>query len=299
MNQPLEPIVDAHHHIWRVAETPWLNGPPVARIFGDYGPLRRDYGIDEYLGAALPAGVTKSVFVQVNVAAGREVAEVAWVQAVADRCGFPQAITAYADLAAPGIAGVLDAELASGKVRAIRQQLHWHANPLYRYAATANLTEQAAWRQGLREVAKRGLLFELQIFPAQMPAAAHLVRSFADVTFVLLHAGMLEDRSEEGWARWRAGMRALALCPNVMVKISGLGTFEHACSTALWRPVVEETIDLFGPTRCLFGSNFPIESLWTTYAEVVAAVRQSLLRYGKDERRAVLHDTAMRLYRLA
>ena len=97
----------------------------------------------------------------------------------------------------------------------------------------------------------------------------------------------------------RRGMTLLASCPNVVSKLSGLGTFEHACSVALWRPVIEETVALFGAARCLFGSNFPIESLWTTYAEVVAAVRKSLLRYGTDERRAVLHDTAVRLYRLA
>jgi predicted TIM-barrel fold metal-dependent hydrolase len=293
-----EAIVDAHHHIWRRDETPWLNGPPVPRIFGDYSPLRRDYGIDEYLAVARPAGVAKSVFVQVNVAPGREIDEVAWVQSAADRWGFPHAITAFADLARPDIADVLDAQLASGNTRAIRQQLHWHANPLYRYAATANLMQQPDWRRGLSEVEKRGLLFELQIFPGQMPTAVPLVRAFGGLTFVLLHAGMLEDRSEEGWARWRAGMRALARCHNVMVKISGLGTFERACSATLWRPVIEQTVDLFGPSRCLFGSNFPIESLWTTYAGVVDAVTLSLARYRDDERRAVLHDTALRLYRL-
>ncbi len=66
-------IIDAHHHIWRLSHTPWLNGPMVPRIFGDYEPLRRDYPVEEYLAEAAAAGVVKSVYVQVNVAPGAEV----------------------------------------------------------------------------------------------------------------------------------------------------------------------------------------------------------------------------------
>lgn len=291
-------IVDAHHHIWRLAATPWLNGPPVPRIFGAYEPLRRDYTIDEYIAEARPCGVTQSVFVQVNVAPGAEVEEVAWVQSVADRAGFPQAITAFADLAAPDVGATLDRAVASGTVRAIRQQIHWHEKPLYRFAARPDAMNDVAWRSGLQAVARRGLMFELQVFAGQMANAAALAEMFPDTTFILLHAGMLEDRSETGWADWRAGMRKLAACPNVVTKLSGLGTFERACSVALWRPVVEETVRMFGPHRCLFGSNFPIEKLWTSYTALIDTMQACLAGYSAAERQAILHDTAARLYRL-
>jgi predicted TIM-barrel fold metal-dependent hydrolase len=293
-----QPIVDAHHHIWRLAQTPWLNGPPVPRIFGDYAPLRRDYLIDEYLADGMPLGVVKSVYVQVNVATGKEIEEVAWVQSVADRREFPHAITAFADLSAANVGDVLDGEMACGNVRAIRQQLHWHENPLYRFASRPDIMNDAGWRRGLAQVERRGLMFELQVFAGQMQDAVALVRDFANLTFVLLHAGMPEDRSRDGGGRWRAAMRQLAACPNAMVKISGLGTFEHGCSVASWRPVIEQAIDAFGPNRCLFGSNFPIEKLWTSYAELVGVVRTCLEGYSEAERRAVLHDTAARLYGL-
>ena len=78
----------------------------------------------------------------------------------------------------------------------------------------------------------------------------------------------------------------------------GLGTFDRACSAERWRPMIEETIDLFGPSRCLFGSNFPIEKLWTSYARLVGTVRECLSRYSQSEQHAVLHDTAARLYGL-
>jgi predicted TIM-barrel fold metal-dependent hydrolase len=294
-----EPIIDAHHHIWRLADLPWLAGPPVPRIFGDYQALRRDYAIAEYLAAARPQGVVKSVYVQVNVAPGAEIDEVARVQSVAARTGFPHAIIGYADLAARDVANTLDRQQAHANLRGVRQQLHWHTTPLYRFAARPDLMNEPAWRAGLREVEKRGLSFELQVFAGQMVDAARLARDFPRVTFVLQHAGMLEDRSPDGWTHWRRGMAELAACPNVVSKLSGLGTFEHACSVALWRPVIEETVTLFGAARCLFGSNFPIESLWTTYDRVVAVTRECLSACSPSERRAIFHDTAQRVYRLA
>jgi predicted TIM-barrel fold metal-dependent hydrolase len=289
-------IIDSHHHIWRLSETPWLLGPPVPRIFGAYEPLRRDYSITDYMADAGPSGVVKSVFVQVNVAPEKEVDEAMWVASIARTHGFPHGITAFADLWSPVVGGLLDQLKAADNVKAIRQQLHWHQNPQYRFAPSPDVMNHGDWRRGLAEVRDRNLMFELQVFASQMRDAARLVQDFEDVQFVLLHAGMLEDRSEIGWELWRTGMRKLARCPNVMVKLSGLGTFERACSVELWRPVIEETVDMFGPQRCMFGSNFPIESLWTSYDRLVATVRECLAEYSESERRAILHDTAACAY---
>jgi predicted TIM-barrel fold metal-dependent hydrolase len=118
------------------------------------------------------------------------------------------------------------------------------------------------------------------------------------VTFVLQHAGMLEDLSPAGWAQWRTGMRELAARPNVVSKLSALGTFIHRNDPEHIAAVVKETVGIFGPTRCLFGSNFPIEKLWTRYSDLVAAYRRALEPFGEAAARAVLHDTAARIYRL-
>lgn len=291
-------IVDAHHHIWRLGDLPWLSGPPVPRIFGEYDAIRRDYSIEEYVAEATNAGVVKSIYVQTNWAPARAVNEVAWVQSIADRYRFPQAIVGFADLAAPGVEKTLDAMSVFPGLRGVRQQLHWHGNALYSFAARSDLVNDPAWRRGLTAVGQRGLLFELQVFAGQMVDSAHLARDFPDLTLVLLHAGMLEDRSPAGWARWRDGMRALAACANVMVKLSGLGTFVRACTVELWRPVIEETVMMFGPERCMFGSNFPVEKLWTSYADIVGVMEACLAPLNEQERAAVWRDTATRVYRL-
>jgi predicted TIM-barrel fold metal-dependent hydrolase len=96
------------------------------------------------------------------------------------------------------------------------------------------------------------------------------------VTLVLQHAGMLEDLPEEGRPRWHKGMRMLRRYPNVGSKLSALGTFIHKNDPERIAAIVRETIDLFGANRCLFGPNFPVEKLWTSYADLIAACRKAI-----------------------
>ena len=90
-------IIDAHHHIWRRRDLPWLDGPMQPRIFGPYEAIRRDYPIGEYLADIAGSGVTQSVYVQANWAKDAFEDEVAYVQQAADETGFPQGIVGYAD----------------------------------------------------------------------------------------------------------------------------------------------------------------------------------------------------------
>jgi predicted TIM-barrel fold metal-dependent hydrolase len=291
-------IVDAHHHIWRQADQPWLNGPMVPRIFGPYEPIRRDYPISEYLDDVRNTGVVASVYVQTNWDPSRGVEEVAWVQSGADTHGWPHGIVGFADLAGPDLQTKLDAMSRCPLLRGVRQQIHWHENPQYRFAPRPDVAADATWRAGLAALAPRGLLFELQVFTSQMAGGADLARAFPDTTFVLEHAGMLEDTTAGGWAAWRAGMRQLADCSNMHVKLSGLGTFVHRASLDHIRPIVSETVSLFGAERCLWGSNFPIEKLWTDYASLVGIIRDAVSHLTTTEQQQVLSETALRLYRL-
>ena len=106
-------------------------------------------------------------------------------------------------------------------LRGIRQQLHWHENATYRFAARPDLMNDAVWRRGLRELAKRKLLFELQVFAGQMADGARLARDFPDLEFVLLHAGMLEDRPAAGRAAWRWLLRSSASAVKGTYRITG------------------------------------------------------------------------------
>jgi len=291
-------IIDAHHHIWRQADLPWLMGPMQPRIFGPYEAIRRDYPIREYLDDLAGNGIAKSVYVQTNWLKDRFEDETAWVQRTARETGWPHAIVAYADFTADDVRPQLDRLARYPLVRGARMQLHWHENPLYRFAARPDLTSDPAIRRNVTALADYGWSFDLQVFAAQMPGAADLAEACPRVTFVLQHAGMWEDLSVAGRSEWRAGLVRLAACPNVVSKLSGLGTFLHRNDPAHIAEVVAESVAIFGADRCLFGSNFPIEKLWTSYDALIAAYRTAVAPLSQVQRDAILADTAARVYRL-
>lgn len=292
------PTIDGHHHIWRLADLPWLSGPQVPRIFGPYKPICRDYPVAEYRSDTEGCDIVKSIYIQTNWPAGKSYDEARWVQSVADETGWPHANVAHADLADPDAASLLKRLADLPATRGIRQQLHWHENPQYRFASRPDVMNDPDWRCGLARLSDHGLLFELQIFASQMLDGAALARAFPDTVFVLEHAGMLEDMAPAGWNLWRDGMAALSQCRNVNVKLSGLGTFVHACRGDVIGPIVKETVALFGADRCFFGSNFPIEKLWTDYGTLYRTFREAIAYLSEDEQAAILHDTASRLYRI-
>ena len=293
-----EPVVDAHHHIWRQSDLPWLQGPSVPRIFGPYDAIKRDYLIDEFLRDLAGTGVTKSVYVQANWPAARAVDEVAWVQGVADASGWPHAIVGFADLTSDTAEETMRAQAHFALMRGVRQQLHWHEKELYRFAARPDVMNDARFRKNLAMLQDYDWLFELQVFASQMADAARLAHDFPDITFVLQHAGMPEDRSPAGQKLWREGMLRLADQANVSTKLSALGTFIHRNDPAHVAGIVGETVAMFGADRCLWGSNFPIEKLWASYADVLAAATQALSALPYAEQRMVLFSNAVRIYRL-
>ena len=291
-------IVDAHHHVWRQADLPWLLGPMQPRIFGPYEAIRRDYLIDEYLDDLAGTGVTRSVYVQANWPPDRFEDEVAWVQQIAEESGWPHGIVGYADLLATDVRPQLDRLAKYPLLRGVRMQLHWHENAMYRFAPRPDLALDPALQGNVARLADYDLVFDLQVFAGQMAGAADLAAACPDVTFVLQHAGMLEDMSQEGRAEWRAGMERLAARSNVVSKLSALGTFIHRNDAAHIEGILRDAVAIFGADRCLFGSNFPIEKLWTDYRALIDAFLVAASGLEDIARAAIFEETAARVYRL-
>ena len=147
-------------------------------------------------------------------------------------------------------------------------------------------------------LADYGWTFDLQVFAGQMQGAAELAASCPKVTFILQHAGMLEDSTAPLVTQWRAGMGRLAACPNVVAKLSGLGTFIHKNDPAHIASVVRQTIEMFLVRFEFSGREIVIEKLWTRYSALIAAYQDALTPLGEAVQRAALHDNAARVYRL-
>lgn len=291
-------IVDSHHHVWRTKDMPWLSGPMVPRIFGPYEPIKRDYLIDEYIADATAGGITQSVYVQANWPLDQVLAEVRWLASLNEATGWPTAVVGAADLFSPDALDVMKQQAAFPFVRGVRLQLHWHDNEEFRFASAPDRMKDPVLRRNIAALEELGWVFELQVFPGQMADAADLVTAVPDVTFVLVHAGMLVDREPDTVREWRDGMARLAQLPNVVVKLTGQGTFVRRLDPDFIAFVAGETLGWFGPDRAMFGTNFPVEKLWTTMPPLVAAWRAALADLPEADQAAVLAGTARRVYAL-
>jgi predicted TIM-barrel fold metal-dependent hydrolase len=294
----MQKIIDSHFHIWRQKDLAWLSGPSVPRIFGEYDPIRRDYPIAEFLADQAQSGVEKAVYVQTNWPNERYEDEVAWVHDVARESGWPQAMVSYADMTSDDVRPQLDRLKKYPLVRGVRMQLHWHENPQFRFAPAADQVIDARVRANVARLKDYGFTFDLQLFPRQMKDGARLVEENPETDFILPHAGMLVDLEPETTAAWLEGLSHFAHLPNLYSKLSGLGTFVHRNDPKLIGYIVDHTIDLFGSSRLMFGSNFPIEKLWTTHADLVAAHRAAVAKHGVSAEADIFWNTASRVYRV-
>ena len=139
----------------------------------------------------------KAVYVQTNWAKDRFEDEVAWVQKTADETGWPHAIVGYADMSVDDVRPQLDRLKAYPLLRGVRMQLHWHETPDFRFAPSARQVVDPKVRKNISRLNDYGLSFDLQLFPAQMRDGAELVGENPGTDFILTHAGMLTDLSNE------------------------------------------------------------------------------------------------------
>ena len=299
--QDREPVIDAHHHLWDLQNNkyPWLQERPLKlRLEGNIEPIAKDYLLKDYLEDIRNQNVVKSVHVQTGWDPADPVGETRWLQGLADQHGYPHGIVARATLDAPDVEQVLEGHLRYRNVRGIRHMINWHPDPLKTYVDRPDLVTTSAWRRGFALLHRFGLSFDLQLYPAQMADAAALAYANPETLIILNHAGMPVDRDEEGIRLWQRGIRQLADAPNVVAKISGLGTVDWKWTLESIRPFVLQTIEAFGISRCMFASNFPVDKLYSDFDTLYGSFREIIASFSADERRKLFHDNAARYYRL-
>jgi predicted TIM-barrel fold metal-dependent hydrolase len=191
--------------------------------------------------------------------------------------GFPTVAIAQAWLHHDDCAAMLEAQARHPFVRGIRHK------------PKPRMMDDAKWRAGYARLAPLGLHFELQAPWRQLEEAARLAAAFPQTTLVLNHTGLPLDPEIPDW---RAAMGRLAACPNTAVKISGLGNVQRK------REVVLAAIELFGPQRAMFASNFPVDSLRASFDSIFSGFDQITRGCTAAERRALFHDNAVRIYRM-
>ena len=292
------PLVDAHQHFWdpTINYHPWLcDEPPIPFRYGDYRALRRPYLPSHYRADAQPFEVSHSVYVETEWDPADADGEMRYVAALRCDDALPSVAIPAAWLDRPDAAALLERHARLPFVRGVRHKPRAHRRP---GLAEPGGMADAAWRAGFARLAPLGLHFELQTPWWHLHEGARLAADFEDTTIVLNHTGLPADRSAEGIAAWQQAMKRLARCPNVNVKISGIGVPGQPWQVATQREVVLTAIELFGPSRCMFASNFPVDSLCGSFADIFAGFDEITHDFTTAERRALFRDNALRIYRI-
>ena len=285
-----EPFVDSHHHLWDMSQGHyhWLEeeNPEETAVVGDYSAICRNYLIEDLLADFEGCDVVKSVHVQAEYGGDDQVWETAWLQQIADEHGYPHAIVAKTDLTLPGARAELERHGEHANMRGVRNFVQ----------GEDLLTPE--FRLGLQALSDLGFSYDLNSTWEGMGEARQAAELFGDVQFILGHSGVPMERTPEYFDAWRAGMATLAGAPNVACKISGLGMSDHNWTTDSIRPWVLACIEVFGVERCMFGSNWPVDSLYSGYRTVVEAYREITADFTADERSALFRRNAEHYYKV-
>ena len=303
------PIIDAHHHLWDLdaVHYPWLATKGIVRFFGDPAPIQKNYLVKDLKQDIGDLPVQGSVHIQVGADENQHLLESQTVQSLADSSGLNNSpslangIVAYCQLEDPERNLMLDELAKLDNFRGVRQ-IVGRSPEEDQQTGTGSLLNNPQWLDGLYELERRSLSFDLQLIPDQMQQAAEVFAQVPNLAVALCHCGSPWYRDEIGWAMWIDGLRLLAENSNVHCKISGLSMFDHDWSTDTIRPIITAVLDAFGPERCMFGSNFPVDKLhtsyqklWMAYLEIVNDHKPS---FSEPQKYALFKDNCSAFYKL-
>lgn len=295
------PIADAHHHFWNPERNyhPWLRDDPMIPFrYGDYSSLRRPFMPEDYVKAALPYTVEKSVAVEGEWDPTDPVGETRWINGVAREYGRPSAFVAQIWLDHEDVEEVMTQQASFPLVRSVRHKPRSAPSPDEVEPGAKGSMGDKSFRHGFSLLSQFGLRFDLQTPWWHLAEAVSLAEKYPDTTIILNHTGLPSDRSKEGLAGWRDAMRLLARVPHAYVKISGLGIPGRPWLAEDNRPIIQDTIELFGVERCMFASNFPVDSLVAGFQTIFDGFRAAVSELPTDDQRKLFYHNAVRVYRI-
>jgi predicted TIM-barrel fold metal-dependent hydrolase len=227
-----------------------------------------------------------------------QVAESRWMSEVAARHGLPAAHVARTILHADGATDELVRHAAFPLVRGIRHKPTAAASPDRVERGAPGSMSDANWRRGYAALARHGLHFELQAPWWHVDELLDLISAFPETPVVINHAFLPADRSPEALGGWRTAIKRAANAPQVTMKISGIGIKGRPWTLDEQRPIIRDLIEAFGADRCMFASNFPVDSLVGSFDTIYSGFKAATADLPRADRLKLFHNNAIRVYRL-
>jgi predicted TIM-barrel fold metal-dependent hydrolase len=276
--------------------------PRIPFRYGDYAPICKNFLPEDYAAQCGAHRVLRHVVMEGEWTPDDPAGEALWMQSLAQRCGRPQAMAAQIWLDRPDAESLMQRYTrgrCEGFVRSVRHKPNCTRREDYRgdWAEPGSM-RCPVWRQGYARLESYGLMFELQAPWWHMPEAAELARDFPATRIIVNHAGLPGARDAETLRAWRAAMRQLVPCSNILVKVSGIGVCGEAWTAEQQAPVVDALIADFGAERCLFASNYPVDALVVGLDALWNGFKALTRKLIPEQRLALFCDNATALYGL-
>lgn len=290
------PFIDTHVHFWKrphpILKWYWLEPDFIHPLLGDTQLLKemKVFTANEFAEEAEGSNVSKIVHIQAAIGTEDPVEETKWLNGMADIKGWPTAI-------------IGDAHLQHADVeKTIERQTHYPRFRGLRDFGEGDYLTDPNFHRGYALLEKYNLVFDMDVHWENMHKAADLAKKQPNITLIIDHAGLPLDRTAEYFYYWRKGMAEFKTLDHVYVKISGLGMGDRIYGRE-WtldtiRPWVETCIDIFGVARSFFGTNWPVDKMYSTYAELIGAYRELISGFSHEEKVALCSGNAERVYRI-
>jgi predicted TIM-barrel fold metal-dependent hydrolase len=286
------PFVDTHVHFWDLKHPElhysWLLPDAVHPVMGDIDEIKFPlYGAEEFLAETSGANVSKLVHVQAALGIEDPVRETVWLEQAAQRAGAPHAFVVHIDLRAPDVeAEIARHRGASARVRGVRD------------FGEGDYLLDPDFARGYAALGRHSLVCDLDCVWEDMGKARDLANRHPDTVVVLDHAGFPRERTPEYFAHWKQGISTLAEAQSAWCKISGLGMCDKRWTVDSIRPWFEHCLEAFGVHRCVLGSNWPVDRMFSTYETVVDAYAEIVSGLSHHEQVALFSGNAERVFNL-
>jgi predicted TIM-barrel fold metal-dependent hydrolase len=294
--------IDSHMHLWdlNTGTYPWLTGVEDRETaFGNLKKLAVDYLLPEYRQDTSSFELAGLVHVEAAWDPTNPLGETQWLAKTLADFEAPYSIVAGANLLKADFPELLAAHRqASERVVGVRHILNYHSDPDYTFTDSPAIMHDATWRKNFAHLGDQGMLFDLQIFPDQSASAAGLAEEFPQTKMVINHFLMPLTWDRQGLADWKAELAKVAAHKNIAIKLSGLYMYRRDWPKEAMDHLIDTALELFGPTRVMWGSNFPVDRQFVSLAKLVTDFEKSLARLSPEIRAAIMWKNANNWYQL-
>ena len=280
-------FIDSHVHLYD------MNHPTL--YYGHWQPNEdlplkelgnRNYLIENFIGDASPLGMKKMIHVQAAIGSKDPVEETKWLEEINKRTGLPNAIVGHVDLRSNNAKEVIEKHLEYPHFKGIRD---------FSYG---DYLMNNDFRAGFKLQEEFQLISSIAARWNEMEDLADLAKSFPNIIIVLDHAGNPDYRTKEYFDNWLNSMTKISKIENIICKVSGLGMGDHNWTKDSIKPYVYNCLELFGFERSIFGSNWPVDSLYSNYSKVIESYRDLTKEFSENEKELFFYKNSESIYKI-